>query len=229
MYAYEAQRLARVSGDLYTEAQAIHTQALCWKELGHYKHSLSLAIKAQSLLAICGMSGCETNLAIMTTQAEVNKCKSEYSEAWKLHTKILQIIADRDTHLHAMVLLNVAEIEVFIGVPKHDVEWNIDLARSIFTTAGYKSMIIYCDIILADLYLREQDLLEAKTLFGKSLKLAPEDNEIKLFCLKRLGNVNSWGPDESIPGWTTIFLIHSLKSHAKLQVCRKDVLLRRSQ
>jgi tetratricopeptide (TPR) repeat protein len=217
-YAYEAQKLALLSGDFYPEAQAVRTQALCWKELGHYTQSLSLSIRAQSLLGLCGMSTSETNLGIMTTQAEVHKCKSEYIEAWKIHSKILQMSADRDPHYHTIALLNVAEIEVLIGAPKDDVERNIDLARSMFTTAGRKSFTICCDITIASLYLREQDLPVAKTLLQKSLKSAPEDNEIKLFCLEQLGNVNSWGLDESIPGWTTVFLVHSLKSQVKLQV-----------
>jgi tetratricopeptide (TPR) repeat protein len=161
------------------------------------------------------MSGSEANLAIMTNQAEVHKLKSEYNEAWKLHSEILQISADRDVVWHAIALMNVAEIEVLIGVPKHDVQQNIELARSTFTTNGCKPMVICCDIILADLYLREQDLPAAKRLFEKSLKLAAEDSEFKLFCLERLGNVNSWGPDKSVPGWTTIFLVHSLRLRAK--------------
>jgi hypothetical protein len=81
MYAYDAQKLARGSGDLYTEAQAVHTQAWCKQELGHYKESLSLAIMAQSLLALCGMSGSEASLANMFVQAEIHKHKSEYHEA----------------------------------------------------------------------------------------------------------------------------------------------------
>jgi tetratricopeptide (TPR) repeat protein len=166
------------------------------------------------------MSGSEADLGIMAAQAEVHKCKSEYSEAWKIHTEILHITADQDLDWHAIALLNVAEIEVLMGVPKHDVQRNIDLAREIFTSMHRESGRIFCDIILADLYLKEQDLPVAKTLLQKSLKLAPEDNEIKLCCLERLGNVNSWGPDESIPGWMTIFLVHSLKSQAKLQVCK---------
>jgi hypothetical protein len=60
----------------------------------------------------------------------------------------------------------VAEIEVLIGVPKHDVQRNIELAQSIFTTIGDKSMIITCDCTLAVLYLREQDLPPAKRLFA---------------------------------------------------------------
>jgi hypothetical protein len=33
-----------------------------------------------------------------------------------------------------------------------------------------------------------------------------------------LGNASFWGADELTPGWTTVFLVHSLKSKAKLQV-----------
>jgi tetratricopeptide (TPR) repeat protein len=218
MYAYEAQKLARVSGDLYTEAATARAEAVCWKELGHYKQSLSLCIMAQSLLGLCGMSGSDADVGIMSTQAEVHKCKSEYSEAWKLHIQILQITAGRDPNWHAAALLNAAEIGVSIGVSKHDVQQNIDLARSIFTTMGRKSMIICCESTLADLYLREQDLRGAKTLFERSLKLASEHTQIKSFCFEKLSNASPWGPDESIPGWTTIFLVHSLHSQAKLQV-----------
>ncbi|KAJ7804177.1 hypothetical protein B0H14DRAFT_3154111 [Mycena olivaceomarginata] len=218
MYAYEAQRLARVCGDLYGEAGAVRTQAVCWKVLGDYKQSLSLCITAQSLLALCGMSDSEANIVIMNTQAEVHKEKSEYSEAWNIHIKILQISVDRDSYHHGAALLNIAELEVSIGVPKHDVQKNIDLARSIFMTSDHKSWIIYCDIILADLYLREQDLLVARRFFEQSLKLVPEDSEMKLFCFERLGNASFWGLDASVSRWTTIFLISSLKSRAKLQV-----------
>ncbi|KAJ7806222.1 hypothetical protein B0H14DRAFT_1575413 [Mycena olivaceomarginata] len=52
-YAYEAQMLARVSGDLYAEARAVRTQALCWNLLGYYKQSLSLAVMAQNLAGLC--------------------------------------------------------------------------------------------------------------------------------------------------------------------------------
>jgi tetratricopeptide (TPR) repeat protein len=164
------------------------------------------------------MSDSEVNIAIMNTQAEVHKCKSEYSKAWKIHTKILRISADRNAFWHAGASLNLAEIAVSIGVKKHDVQRNIDLARSIFTTLNLKPWIICCDAILADLYIRENDLPAAKRLFKKCLKLATESNEVKLFCFERLGDASSWGADELTPGWTTIFLIHSLKLKAKQQV-----------
>jgi tetratricopeptide (TPR) repeat protein len=110
MHAFEAQKLARVSGDLYTEAAAARAEALCWQMLGHYKQSLSLGIRAQSLVTLCGMSSSAVALSIMTTQAEVHKCKSEYSEAWKIYTEIDQIFANQGPYWHAAVLLNMAEI-----------------------------------------------------------------------------------------------------------------------
>jgi tetratricopeptide (TPR) repeat protein len=218
MYAYEARKLARVSGSLHIESQIIRIQAICWKELGHYNQSLSLCIVAKHLVGLCGMSGGEADLAIMTIQAEVHKCKSEYSEAWKIHTKLVQILADQNSYLHALALLNFAELGVLIGVPQHDVRWNIDHARGMFTSRGRKSVTVYCDTILADLYLREQDLLEAKTLFEKSLKLASEDGQVQSFCFEKLGNASQWGADYSMFQWTTMFLVYSVKCKQPLNV-----------
>ncbi|KAJ7681536.1 hypothetical protein B0H14DRAFT_3678208 [Mycena olivaceomarginata] len=184
MDACESQKLSRVSGDLYGEAEAVHTEAFCWKELGHYKQSLSLSIRAQSLLSFCGMSDSDVNLGIMNTQAEGHKCKSEYSEAWIIQTKILQSSTSRNAYWHAVALLNLAEIAVSIGVQKQDGKGSTN----------------------------------SKETVQKCLELATEHNEIKLFCFERLGNASFWDADEMTPGWTTIFLIHSLKLKAKLQV-----------
>ncbi|KAJ7896687.1 hypothetical protein B0H14DRAFT_3605124 [Mycena olivaceomarginata] len=147
---YESQKLSRISGDLYGEADAVLTQALCWKDLGHYEKSLSLSIRAESLLNLCDMAGSDPSCDMMVAQAEVHRY----------------------------------------------------------------------------LYIRENDLPAAKRLFKRCLKLAAENNEIKLFCFERLGNVSSWGTDESTPSWTTIFLIHSLKLKAKLQVYKALQFLR---
>ncbi|KAJ7312948.1 hypothetical protein DFH08DRAFT_896257 [Mycena albidolilacea] len=154
----------------------------------------------------------------MITQAEIHKCKSEYSEAWTIQTKILQISTNRSAYNRATALVNLAEIAVSMGVQKQYVQENIELAKSIFTTLNVKPMIFCCDATLADLYIREKDLPTAKRLFKKCLELATEHSEIKLFCFERLGNTSFWGANEVTLGWMTIFLIHSLKSKAKLQV-----------
>ncbi|KAJ7339269.1 hypothetical protein DFH08DRAFT_251508 [Mycena albidolilacea] len=111
----------------------------------------------------------------------------------------------------------MAEIEVSMGVQKHSVQRNIELAKLIFTTLNHKPMTVGCDAALADLYIREKNLLVAKELLEKSLT-STTHNEIKLFCFEHLGNVSSWDADKSTPVWTTIFLLHSLRLKAKLQV-----------
>ncbi|KAJ7857982.1 hypothetical protein B0H14DRAFT_2578149 [Mycena olivaceomarginata] len=138
MNAHKSQKLSRVSGNLWGEAHAFHMEAICWKELGHYKQSLFLSIRAQSLLSLWGMSDSYANFGIMNAQAEVHKCKSEYSKAWKIYAKLLQISTNRNAYGHALASLNLAEIAVSIGVEKHVVQRNIDLARSTFTTQNLK-------------------------------------------------------------------------------------------
>jgi ATP/maltotriose-dependent transcriptional regulator MalT len=167
MYASEAQELARGSGNLYGEAASLRIQALCWKEHGDYRQSLSLVIMAQSLLALCSMSSSEASLSIMNTQAEVHLCKSEYSEARKIYTKMGQITVDRHAYWQAIALVNVAEIEVLIGVPKPDVQEKIDLARSMQPYDGWFPAV--CDYTLGHLHLRERDLCTAQMLLEKCL------------------------------------------------------------
>jgi tetratricopeptide (TPR) repeat protein len=151
----------------------------------------------------------------MATQAEVHKCKSEYSEAWKIHTKIDQISANRDPYWHVIALLNVAEIQVLTGVPKHDVQQNVDLAKSIYHLEGWVTTTCYA--ILGGLQLRDKDLHAAQLLFEKCLRLA-YNAELKSLCLEGLGNASQWGADYSMFRWTTIFLVYSIKCKQCLQV-----------
>ncbi|KAJ7867187.1 hypothetical protein B0H14DRAFT_3132919 [Mycena olivaceomarginata] len=104
----------------------------------HRSHLLESAW-AQSLLDLCGMAGSEANRGIMNTQAEVHKYKSEYSQAWTIQTKILQTSTDQHAYWHAFALLNVAEIGVFIGVQKHDVQRKFALARYVYQEKGSSS------------------------------------------------------------------------------------------
>ncbi|KAJ7859840.1 hypothetical protein B0H14DRAFT_623303 [Mycena olivaceomarginata] len=217
LYAHESRRLAQISGELYTEAQAARIEALCWSALGRYKECLSLCATARDFLVLCGMSGSVADIAIMNTQAEVYKDKSEYGEARNIHTWIIQnVTAEQDAYCHAVSLTNLAEIEVSMGVPKDNVQSNIDCARILFIAVGLRSWITICDTALAALYLRERNLQGAKLLLEKCLK-ADLDSEIKSFCLGQLGNVREWDHFYSMSMWTTIFLAHSLKCKMNLQ------------
>jgi tetratricopeptide (TPR) repeat protein len=218
LYAQQSQRLARASGDLHGEAGAARMEAIFWHKLGHYKQSLLLCIRARNLLDLCGMTASEANLGITNIQAEVHNCKSEYSQALDIYTNMLQNVSvNQNAYWHAFTLVNVAETRLLMGAHKDLIQRNIYGARSIFGTFGFKTGAKACDATLAALYVREKDLLPAKLLLEKTLKLNPE-NQIESFCLEWLANVSQWGATHSTFRWTTVFLAHSIKNKKNLEV-----------
>jgi tetratricopeptide (TPR) repeat protein len=153
----------------------------------------------------------------MNCQAELHKCKSEYIEARNIHTQILRKALDQDPYDHVVALLNVAELDVSISAPKDDVQRNIDAARKILNTT-LLPVVTWCDIVLADLYLRERDILAAKILFENCLNRSRgKDTEAVSYCLEKLGDASQWGALD-FSGWTTVFLAHALKFKEKLGI-----------
>jgi tetratricopeptide (TPR) repeat protein len=193
VHAIEAQRLAIISADLYREAQALYIEAICCYTLGNYAKAMSLCIRAGDLLVLCGMSHGTLDYDITNTQAEIHKLKSEYVEAHSICTRILENTSIQDPYNYSFALLNVAEIDVMIGAPKADVQRNWDRARKMFDTLGHVEGVILCDVILADLYLREGNSLAANTIFKRCFKVTLEYSQIQTYCLEQLGNTSYWG------------------------------------
>ncbi|KAJ7920642.1 hypothetical protein B0H13DRAFT_2421156 [Mycena leptocephala] len=223
-HASEAGRLARISADLHAEARTLQIRSMCCSTLGNYKQCISFCSRARDLLALCGMSSGELDHSIMATQAEIHKLKSEYVEAHSIHSQILQETSvDQNFYAYGSTLVNIAEIAVSIGAPLEDVEGNCETAREIFNTAGYVGGGTMCDKVLANLYLREGNLLAAKTLFERCLKLSSIHHEIHSYCLERLGDASHWGAH--VPSSTTVFLAHSVRRKEKAGIHKALQLL----
>jgi tetratricopeptide (TPR) repeat protein len=219
LHAVEAQRLARISADLYQEAGAINVLAMCCFIWGNYTQSISLSNRGRHLLNLCGQSGGGLDYDTVTTQAETHKFKSEYIEARSIHNSILQETSIDQDHLnHAYALLNIAEIDVSMDALKDDVQRNYDTARKVFSTKKYNIEVTMCETILADLYLREGKLSAAKDLFEKCLRLSSSHPEIISYCLERLADASRWGIPDHWPGQTIIFLVYSLTLKKKLGI-----------
>jgi tetratricopeptide (TPR) repeat protein len=216
VHAKEAQRLALISADLYREAQALGIEATCCYTLGNYAKAISLCIRARNLLGLCAMSGGSLDHNIMNTKAEIHRLKSEYVEARSVHTRILEGTTIQDPYNYGIALLNVAEIDVMVGAPKDGVQRNCDRARKLLDTVGNVEGVTMCDVILADLYLREGNSLAAKNILKRCLKMTLEDSEGRTYCLGRLGDTSCWGCLHGMWSWTTVFLVHSLKRKEKL-------------
>jgi tetratricopeptide (TPR) repeat protein len=218
VHAIEAQRLAVISAHLYREAEALDIEASCCYTLGNYTKAMSLCIRARELLSLCAMSHGSLDYCIMTTQAEVHRHKSEYVEARSIHISILEAASVQDFYIYGYALLNVAEIDVLIGAPKNDVQRNCDRARKMLDAVGDVKGVAMCDVILADLHLREGNSLAAKITLVRCLKVTQEYSEIQTYCLERLGDASHWSGLNGMLNWTTVFLVHSLKRTEKLGI-----------
>jgi tetratricopeptide (TPR) repeat protein len=218
LHACEAQRLARISADLYLEARAIHQEALAWTQLGNYKESIPLCHRARQLLVLCGMTGAKLYSSIMNLQAEVHRDKSEYREAHNIHTQILQNCPPGiDPTGHAFALLNLAEISLSVSAPRPAVQQDIERAKKTFLALHWTSEITMCNATLAKLYLEEGEISTANTLFKTCLRTC-NHCEVESYCLEQLGNTECWGASGQMSSWTTVYLAHSIKSKEKLGI-----------
>ncbi|KAJ6538384.1 hypothetical protein DFH09DRAFT_1283421 [Mycena vulgaris] len=218
MYSFEAQRLAKISTDLYTESQAAEVEARLWQTLGNHKYAVFVCNRARDLLAHCGMSGCTLDSLIMGNQAEIHKLKSEYVEAHNIQTRILHGCPIELVPLeHAFTLLNMAELDVLLGAPGNQVQRNIDIAKSIFNSIPYLIGEMICDALMGTLHLREENLQSAKSLLHKCLCFFwGKRAELVNCCLEKLGDGSLW--DSTDRSWTIVYLVHALKSQHKLDV-----------
>ncbi|KAJ7911709.1 hypothetical protein B0H13DRAFT_1875543 [Mycena leptocephala] len=216
VHANEAKRLAIISAHLYREAEALNIEAVCCATLGNYTKAMSLCIRARDLLHLCGMSHGTMDHDIMTIQAQIHRHKSEYVEARSIYNTILEETSIQDPYDYGHALLNVAEIDVLISAPKDDVQRNCDRARKMLDTLGGAEGVIFCDVILADLYVREGNSLAANTILKRCLKVTLEYSEIQTYCLERLGNISYWGDLDGMSSWAAIYLVHSLQRKEKL-------------
>ncbi|KAJ7892451.1 hypothetical protein B0H13DRAFT_1886794 [Mycena leptocephala] len=186
--AYEVQRLVNISGDLWEEAHAAGIEADCWLSLGNYKQALMLCNRAKSIIS------------------EIHRLKSEYVAARNIQIQILNTVhVEQNRCRYAYILLNIADIGVSAGAPKDDIQSNVNRAKSIFNTLNYSLGKTGCEVCLADLALREGDLLAAQTSFQKFLTLPPGGHaEIHTYSLERLGDRSRWSGANWTPSWTTL-------------------------
>jgi tetratricopeptide (TPR) repeat protein len=218
LHGCEAQRLAKMSADLYNEARALCTEAMAWTQLGNYKQSISLCIRARDLLILCGMSSGSMDHYILSEQAEIHRLKSEYCEALNIQSQILQECPlHLDSYKHAHALLNLAAVSLSMNAPRNAVQQYIERAKKIFLPLEKIVGITMCDMILADLHLREGEISIAKTFLETCLR-ACNYAEIKSYCLERLGNTGCWGASGQMSSWTTVYLANSIKFKEKLGI-----------
>ncbi|KAJ7707039.1 hypothetical protein B0H16DRAFT_1481727 [Mycena metata] len=185
-------------------------------------------MRARTALSLCGLSHGNLDYALMGVQAEVHKFKSEYVEAHDIWNQILSAAND-DNYQQASSLINIAEIEVMMGIPKMKIQKKINASQAMGKAMQNAMLIIANDATQADLNLREGDM--STTLFGKCLQLGwGTHSEAVGYCLERLADINRWEGSHSTL-WPTVFLANSLKAKEWLGIYKAlqflgDVFLR---
>jgi tetratricopeptide (TPR) repeat protein len=220
--ASESQRAAKITGNLYVEAGGLRIEAICWQYFGNYSHCLSLIHRATHLMDLCGMFGCAMHNAIRVIQAEVHRCKSEYAEARNIQIHILQdCSADQSPYLHALALLNIAQIDVETGASEHEIQGNLGTALTLFQERlKYSTGVNFCDTIRAALNIQQGNSSAARRCFQKCLQTAwGKDVEVVSHRLEKLGAFHQWGPvDQGSFPCTVSFLVHSIKHKQMLEL-----------
>ncbi|KAF8137885.1 hypothetical protein K438DRAFT_1881214, partial [Mycena galopus ATCC 62051] len=218
-YANMAQKLAKLSGNLYLVARANLVGAECSIALGKYQESAEQLERARELLRVCGMSGGAVDGVIIGLQAEIHFLKSEYAQCRSIHIKLVETTSSQQNSLpHANALVNIALIDSIIGVASQDVYSNLHRAREIFRNENFtKLSLSMCDAVLASIELRDGKFNTAKDKFEECLRLSWEtDNEVQCFCLDHLANIKCWPVDVWQYKWPTVHLAFAYMSKAKL-------------
>ncbi|KAJ7493478.1 hypothetical protein FB451DRAFT_1164371 [Mycena latifolia] len=93
--------------------------------------------RGRELLKLCGLSGGVMDVSLMNSEAEVHLFKSEYAQARDIYTHFLRNpSAEQDTYGFALFSLNIAGIDVIIGICEQAVLQNLNKAKTIFKTIG---------------------------------------------------------------------------------------------
>ncbi|KAJ7862610.1 hypothetical protein B0H14DRAFT_495735 [Mycena olivaceomarginata] len=215
MHASEAQRLSQLSANLVQEARSLQIGATCSTYLGDLKQSMAQLEKCREILSICGLSGGRLDYASTISQAENHLLKSEYAQARNIYVKIVETSSLTQNVLsYAITLLNIAQIDTKIGGDAEDVHQKINQARKIYGThITFSLEIVFCNMIQADLELREKKFDTAKSNFLESGK---RNNQTESFCLERLADIRAWPASTWQSRWPVIYCAYTYKSKEKV-------------
>ncbi|KAJ7105549.1 hypothetical protein C8R44DRAFT_745713 [Mycena epipterygia] len=221
-HAHEALEISRLSGDLHQEAMALLDEGVCLKALGNLKETVVLSQKARELLQCCGMQGGQTDNCAMAQLAEAHFMKSEYREAHEIYLELLQkFSSEQSPYEIACTLTNITQVNVMISTDALEVQQNLEDAKKKFSDLGMMGAVNRCELVMADLCLREGNSMVANESLQQCLKSAwGKDSSAVSYCLERLADVDCWSPTRThwSCGWPVIYLAQAQKTQEKLAI-----------
>ncbi|KAJ7887991.1 hypothetical protein B0H13DRAFT_1888545 [Mycena leptocephala] len=176
-----AERLVQAATRATKESGIQRCSELVWSE------SISLSNQGRYLLDLCGLSGGKCDHGIMTTQAEAHNLKSEYVEARDINNRLLHEAPKHQDPYHR-TFAYIAQIDVSVAAPIQNIQKNMETARKQFNNMGLAMELTMCETVLADLYLREGNILVAQiALEGFTLM---DVHRSRAECVLQLGDIS---------------------------------------
>jgi tetratricopeptide (TPR) repeat protein len=214
MYATEAQKLSKLSPNLFQEARTLQIGAWCSRNFGDFKESMTQLHRSREILSTCGLSGGYIDHGLVVDQAETYLLKSEYAQARSIYHQIVETTStDHNAVFYAVSLLNIAQIDVKVGGDAEGIYQKLNKAKDIFRSYAHVPEIVFCDMCQADMELREKKFEMAKSKFLKSGGI---DNQVRSFCFEKLADIRAWPISEGQFKWPVIYCGDSYKSKDKL-------------
>ncbi|KAF8214715.1 hypothetical protein K438DRAFT_1927030 [Mycena galopus ATCC 62051] len=207
-YAIAAQRLSKLSANLYLEAYA-----------RNYRTSAAQLQRGTDLLYICGMSGGLIAHNITLAQAEIHASKSEHMEARNIFCQIVETTsAEKNSVAYANALVNIGLIDTIIGGAEEDICRNLETATNIFQKDSMYGIAV-CDILQAIIDFRGGKFEKAKVKLRECLHSNwGTYNEGACLCLEHLANIKAWPTNVLDKKSAIIYLAYAHRSQMKLDL-----------
>jgi tetratricopeptide (TPR) repeat protein len=214
VYAAEAERVSKLSANLYQEARALSLGTFCSTGLGEFGKTIAQLQRGRKILGICGISGGDVDKTMIGSQGEIHLLKSEYAEARSIYHEIIETSsADQNFFFYGLTLVNIAHSDAMSG-NTDDASCKLKQAKNIFGT-WFPSQMIYCTMVEADIEFREEKFTTARVKFEGCFHVG-EENQVSSFCLERLADIRIWPAAQKESKWPMIYLAHAYKSKDKL-------------
>ncbi|KAF8156160.1 hypothetical protein K438DRAFT_1777586 [Mycena galopus ATCC 62051] len=219
VHATAAQKLSKLSGDLYQEAYAIYLRVRCSISRTDYQGSAAQLHRAIELLHACGMPGGMLAHDIRGIQADIHFRRLEYAEARNIHCEIRETTsAEENINAYSHALFSIGLIDIIIGGPEKEIYHSLKLAQSIFRERRDARRVIMCDLLQALIEFQEKKFDSAKVKFQECLHLfwkKAKAPEYEFLCFQKLANIEVWPVHKQQHKWPMMDLGYAYKYQYK--------------
>ncbi|KAJ6480400.1 hypothetical protein C8R45DRAFT_933318 [Mycena sanguinolenta] len=225
--AHEARKIAISSGNVLGEIHSVRLQAMCFRGLGNFNHTIVLVNLGKELIAQVHMRSGQMESMLMDMEAEVHLAKTQYAESRLIQEAILQqtspVLSPID---HAYAFLNTVFIDLVTDVSTDMVSNRLNAAAFTFVTVNSRHGLWACELLQADLQFREGDKAGACAEYiGLFSILCTEDAELAGLCLVKLADTMC--PVHAaieVRRWAVVFLAFAMRPKVRSMLMMHQAL-----